>query len=90
MLLAVAGSTVAFWPYKVAGEWKGLHSFKAPITCMQQSATEPRLLAVGCADASLHLFDMLLCKVGRQAWTGCLQLDPCRQTPREPVGLRFI
>lgn len=73
MLLAAAGSTVSFWPYKVTAEWKALHSFKAPITCMQQSATELRLLAVGCADASLHLFNMLLCKVGWQAaGTGCL------------------
>lgn len=64
MLLAAAGSAVAFWPYKITAEWKCLHNFRANITCLQQSATEPRLLAVGCADASLHLFDMLLHKVG--------------------------
>jgi hypothetical protein len=63
MLLAAAGSAVAFWPYKSTSAWRYLHNFKANITCMQQSATEPRLLAVGCADASLHLFDMLLQKV---------------------------
>lgn len=62
-LLAAAGSAVAAWPFKITAEWKPLHSFKATITCMQQSATETRLLAVGCADASLHLFDMLLQKV---------------------------
>jgi hypothetical protein len=63
MLLAAAGSAVAFWPYKSTSEWKCLHNFKGNITSMQQSATEPRLLAVGCTDASLHLFDMLLRKV---------------------------
>ena len=62
-LLAAAGSTVAAWHYRSSAEWKALHTFKANVTCMQQSATEPRLLAVGCADASLHLFDMLTRKV---------------------------
>lgn len=62
-LITAAGSTVAIWPYKCTAQWKSLHSFRDGITCMQQSATEPRLLAVGCADASLHMFDMLLRKV---------------------------
>ena len=61
-LVAAAGSTVAFWQYKCA-DWKCLHSFRSNITCMQQSATEPRLLAVGSADASLQMFDVLLRKV---------------------------
>lgn len=69
-LLAAAGSTVAYWPYKQTGEWKALDSFPATITCMQQSATEPRMLAVGCADASLHLFDMLPHRVRREGQFG--------------------
>lgn len=62
-LLAAAGNTAACWRYKRTEEWQLLYSFRATITCMQQSATEPRFLAVGCADTSLHLFDVTLAKV---------------------------
>ncbi|WIA17928.1 hypothetical protein OEZ85_009421 [Tetradesmus obliquus] len=62
VLLAAAGSTVGSWAYK-GGGWRVLHSFKSAVTCMQQSATETRVLAVGCADCSLHLYDLLLHKV---------------------------
>jgi hypothetical protein len=63
VLLASAGSTVALWQYKCTADWKQLHNLRSNITCMQQSATDPRLLAVGCADASMCLYDMLLHKV---------------------------
>ncbi|KAF6263074.1 hypothetical protein COO60DRAFT_1672788 [Scenedesmus sp. NREL 46B-D3] len=62
VLLAAAGSSVGSWAYK-GGAWRVLHTFKATITCMQQSATETRVLAIGCADCSLHLYDLLLHKV---------------------------
>lgn len=75
-LLAAAASSVTYWHYKCTADWKPLHNFRSAVKCMQQSATEPRLLAVGCADASLQLFDMLLHKVG--VVTVCL----CRPVQR--------
>lgn len=39
------------------GRWRVLHTFKAPISCAQQSVRDPRLVVVGCGDGTLHLYD---------------------------------
>ncbi len=62
LLFVIIGSNVGCWHYKEA-KWSVAHSFRSPITAMQQSATEPRLVAVACADGSLHLYDLLAKKV---------------------------
>eukprot|EP00878_Enallax_costatus_P031154 GHUV01034040.1.p1 GENE.GHUV01034040.1~~GHUV01034040.1.p1 ORF type:complete len:175 (+),score=29.42 GHUV01034040.1:662-1186(+) len=62
VLLAYAGSAVGCWSYRT-GDWQTLHTFRATVTCMQQSASATRLLAVGCADCTFHLYDLLGRKV---------------------------
>jgi hypothetical protein len=62
VILTVSGSTVGCWAYKT-GDWHVLHNFKATVMCMQQSASQTQLLAVGTADAMLHIYDVLLQKV---------------------------
>ena len=62
MLLVAAGASIHYWSYG-AGRSGVVHSFRSAITCCQQSATEPRLLAVGCADGSLALYDLAARKV---------------------------
>lgn len=67
VLLLTAGSVLATWAYTAAA-WRRLLTCASPITCFQQSATTPRLAALGCEDGSLLLLDLVAAKV--QWWKG--------------------
>ncbi|GBF87625.1 hypothetical protein Rsub_00336 [Raphidocelis subcapitata] len=64
-LLVACGRVLATWDYAAQpgdrggqqGRWRVLHTFRSALTCAQQSAGQPRLIAVGTADGALHLFD---------------------------------
>jgi len=85
----VAGNFIAYWAFR-QGRHSTLATFRSPISALQQSATEPRLVAVGCDDGSLHIYDLLARRVGGgggscvvMAWSHDRQCGPPR-TVKDP------